>query len=94
MTRDVIWTLDLVATLGTLLTLLVLYRRLGRFRRSCNSQGMTYLYVLHAVSTCTFAMTYATVVVLFDLGSSWLVGPTACAVILVDMIYIETNRRR
>ena len=94
MTRDVIWMLDLTATLGTLFALLVAYRRLGRFRRTPSATGMSYHYVLHAVSVSVFAMVYAGVIALFNLGSSWLVGPTACAVILVDMIHIETNRHR
>lgn len=94
MTGDVIWTLDLTATLGTLFVLLVSYRRLGRFRKNPSATGMSYRYVLHAVSISAFAMVYAGVVALFNLGSSWLVGPTACAVILVDMIHIETNRQR
>jgi hypothetical protein len=93
MTRDVFWYIDLSATLGALLVLLVAYRRLGRFRKGRTAE-ISHQYIFHATSISAFAAVYAGFVVLFDLGSSWLVGPTACGVLLVDMIHTETNRHR
>lgn len=94
MTGDVNWWLDLIATMGTLLALVVAYFHLGRVKSQCTSIGMSERYMSDAVMISVLSMLYAFIIAIYDLGNSWLVGPTASAVILVDMIHTQTNHNR
>lgn len=94
MTGDVIWWLDLTATVGTLLALVVAYFHLDRVKLQCSSVGVSERYMLDAVSISVCSTLYAVLITLLNLGSSWLVGPTAAAVILVDMIHTQVNHNR
>lgn len=94
MTRDVFWFVDLAATLIALLALVCAYFRLGKIKRASKSIGMSDQYLESAVGIAVMTTLYAAVIVLFNLGSSWLVGPTASGVLLVDMIHTQTNQQK
>ena len=94
MTSDVNWWLDLIATMGTLLALLVGYFHLGRVKSQCDYPGVSERYMMDAVMISVYSTLYAVFIAVYDLGNSWLVGPTASAVILVDMIHTQINHNR